>query len=83
MRRRPVDERWDAKAAEEVKFCPWDHDKDARDEVEPAVCIGVKMNDGEVDVYLCGPPPMVEAVQQLLMVQHRVPFGQLHFDRFV
>lgn len=33
--------------------------------------------------YFAGPPPMVEAVQQLLMVQQRVPFGQIHFDRFV
>ena len=37
----------------------------------------------QYDHYFAGPPPMVEAVQQLLMVQHRVPFGQLHFDRFV
>jgi toluene monooxygenase electron transfer component len=37
----------------------------------------------QYDHYFAGPPPMVEAVQQLLMVQHRVPFGQVHFDRFV
>lgn len=35
------------------------------------------------DHYFAGPPPMVEAVQELLMVRHRVPFGQIHFDRFV
>ena len=34
------------------------------------------------DFYFAGPPPMVEALQDLLMVRHRVPFGQIHFDRF-
>ena len=35
------------------------------------------------DFYFAGPPPMIEAVQQLLMLEHKVPFGQIHFDRFV
>ncbi len=35
------------------------------------------------DFYFAGPAPMVEAVQNLLMVRHRVPFEQIHFDRFV
>jgi toluene monooxygenase electron transfer component len=35
------------------------------------------------DHYFAGPPPMVEAVQDLLMVRQRVPFGQIHFDRFL
>lgn len=35
------------------------------------------------DFYFAGPPRMVEAVQEMLMVRHRVPFGQVHFDRFV
>ena len=35
------------------------------------------------DFYFAGPPPMVEAVQNLLMARQRVPFGQIHFDRFV
>ncbi|MCK6424321.1 MAG: 2Fe-2S iron-sulfur cluster binding domain-containing protein [Burkholderiaceae bacterium] len=35
------------------------------------------------DHYFAGPPPMVEAVQDLLMLRQRVPFGQIHFDRFV
>ena len=34
------------------------------------------------EFYFAGPPPMVEAVQALLMLQHRVPPGQIHFDRF-
>jgi toluene monooxygenase electron transfer component len=35
------------------------------------------------DFYFAGPPPMVEAVQQMLMVGHQVPFDRIHFDRFV
>ena len=35
------------------------------------------------DFYFAGPPKMVEAVQEMLMIRHRVPFDQIHFDRFV
>ncbi len=35
------------------------------------------------DYYFAGPPPMVEALQDLLVIQARVPHGQIHFDRFV
>jgi toluene monooxygenase electron transfer component len=35
------------------------------------------------DFYFAGPPPMIAAVQELLMVRHRVPFAQIRFDRFV
>ncbi|MBV8273472.1 MAG: 2Fe-2S iron-sulfur cluster binding domain-containing protein [Cupriavidus sp.] len=35
------------------------------------------------DFYFAGPPPMIEAVQALLMHKHQVPFGQIRFDRFV
>jgi toluene monooxygenase electron transfer component len=34
------------------------------------------------DYYFCGPPPMTDAVQRMLMIDHKVPFDQLHFDRF-
>lgn len=37
----------------------------------------------QFDFYFAGPPPMIEAVQDLLMVRHRVPFEQIHFDRFL
>jgi toluene monooxygenase electron transfer component len=37
---------------------------------------------GNFDHYFAGPPPMVEAVQEMLMVRHGVPFDQIHFDRF-
>ena len=34
------------------------------------------------EFYFAGPPPMTQALQELLMVGHRVPFDQIHFDRF-
>ncbi len=36
----------------------------------------------EYEFYFAGPPPMTQAIQELLMVDHQVPFGQIHFDRF-
>ena len=41
--------------------------------------IGERWHDFEY--YFAGPPPMVEAVQRMLIDQ-RVPFPQVHFDRF-
>ncbi len=35
------------------------------------------------DFYFAGPPPMIDAMQDLLLVRHRVPFDQVRFDRFV
>lgn len=37
----------------------------------------------EREIYFAGPPAMADAVQTLLMVECRVPYGQVHFDRFV
>lgn len=37
---------------------------------------------GDFEFFFAGPPPMVEALQELLLVRDRVPFGQIHFDRF-
>ena len=34
------------------------------------------------EFYFAGPPPMTQALQELLMVGHQVPFQQIHFDRF-
>lgn len=36
----------------------------------------------EYEFYFAGPPPMTQALQELLMIGHKVPFGQIHFDRF-
>ena len=37
----------------------------------------------QYEFYFAGPPPMIEALQTLLMVQHQVPYSQIHFDRFL
>jgi toluene monooxygenase electron transfer component len=34
------------------------------------------------EIYFAGPPPMVEATMDMLMVRRRVPFEQIHYDRF-
>ena len=36
----------------------------------------------QYEFYFAGPPPMTQALQELLMTQHQVPFEQIHFDRF-
>lgn len=36
----------------------------------------------QFEFYFAGPPPMTNTLQQMLMVGYRVPFGQIHFDRF-
>ena len=42
-----------------------------------------RLEDGlaDVDAYLCGPPPMVDAAIELLE-RHNVPAGQIFFDKF-
>lgn len=35
------------------------------------------------EFYMCGPPPMIDAVRTLLIIDRRVPSSQLHFDRFL
>ena len=44
-----------------------------------AQTLGASLPDFEY--YFAGPPPMVQAVQTMLM-QHKVPSAQIHFDRF-
>lgn len=34
------------------------------------------------EVYFAGPPPMAQALLDLLMVESGVPYSQIHFDRF-
>ena len=36
----------------------------------------------DYEFYFAGPPAMAEAVQRMLMLDHKVPYDQLHFDRF-
>ena len=40
-----------------------------------------QLNAGDVDVYLCGPPPMVEAVAQYLR-DNDVRTASFHFEKF-
>lgn len=35
-----------------------------------------------IDFYMAGPPPMVDAVRRLLVLELHVPIEQLHYDRF-
>ena len=42
--------------------------------------LGERLADAEF--YLAGPPPMVDALQQLLQAGHRLPPERIHFDRF-
>jgi benzoate/toluate 1,2-dioxygenase reductase component len=39
------------------------------------------LNGGDVDVYLCGPPPMVDAVRAYLNEKHIVP-ASFHYEKF-
>ena len=32
--------------------------------------------------YLAGPPPMIETIVRMLMVEHQVPAPHIHYDRF-
>lgn len=41
----------------------------------------VHLNDGDVDMYLCGPPPMVEAVSQYIREQGITP-ANFYFEKF-
>lgn len=34
------------------------------------------------EFYMAGPPPMCEAVQKMLMMDYKIPFDRIHFDRF-
>jgi benzoate/toluate 1,2-dioxygenase reductase subunit len=39
------------------------------------------LNDGDVDVYLCGPPPMVDAVRSFLTAQSSTP-ANFYYEKF-
>jgi toluene monooxygenase electron transfer component len=36
----------------------------------------------ECEFYFAGPPPMIEALQDLLIMRWTVPVGRIHYDRF-
>lgn len=39
------------------------------------------LNGGDVDVYLCGPPPMVDAVREHFKQQGVTP-ASFHYEKF-
>jgi benzoate/toluate 1,2-dioxygenase reductase subunit len=40
------------------------------------------INDGDVDIYLCGPPPMVEAVNRYLQ-ENRINPASFYYEKFL
>lgn len=42
--------------------------------------LGSQLRDFEI--YLSGPPVMVDVLQKMLLIDYRVPSAQIHFDRF-
>ena len=37
---------------------------------------------GNCEYYLAGPPPMLQAAVQMLVLHHKVTLDRVHFDRF-
>jgi toluene monooxygenase electron transfer component len=50
--------------------------------VHEAACAQLADHLGELEWYCAGPPPMTQALQRALVLEHRVPVDQIHFDRF-
>jgi toluene monooxygenase electron transfer component len=50
--------------------------------VHEAVRRGLDGQMANFEFYFAGPPPMTQALQEMLMVAQHVPFAQIHFDRF-
>jgi toluene monooxygenase electron transfer component len=51
--------------------------------VHEALAEALPLPPADYEYYFAGPPPMIEAVQRLLMIERQVPYQQIHFDRFV
>lgn len=65
---------WDYIASEEGTSAP--HTGYVTQIIEPS-----HLNDGDVDIYLCGPPPMVNAVAKWLETEGIEP-ANFYFERF-
>ena len=50
--------------------------------VHEVACTTLADRLGDVEWYCAGPPPMTQALQQALVLDHAVPVDQIHFDRF-
>ncbi|MEJ5896589.1 benzoate 1,2-dioxygenase electron transfer component BenC [Aquabacterium sp. G14] len=55
---------------------PYPHKGYVTQHIEPQ-----HLNDGEVDIYLCGPPPMVEAVSQFIRERGIQP-ANFYYEKF-
>lgn len=55
---------------------PYPHKGYVTQHIEPQ-----HLNDGEVDIYLCGPPPMVEAVSQFIRERGLNP-SNFYYEKF-
>lgn len=55
---------------------PYPHKGYVTQHIEPK-----HLNDGEVDIYLCGPPPMVEAVSQFIRERGIQP-ANFYYEKF-
>jgi len=63
-------------------YCVADHDSAAEKKGYVTACIEEgHLNDGDVDVYLCGPPAMVDAVRKYWDQQGIVP-ANFYYERF-
>ena len=51
--------------------------------VHDAVASLISQNPHDHEYYFAGPPAMIGALQEMLMVKLQVPYEQIHFDRFV
>ena len=58
---------------------PWDG---AVGFVHEVACSTLADRLADVEWYCAGPPPMTQALQTALILEHGVPVGQIHFDRF-
>ncbi len=54
----------------------WPHKGYVTHHIEPG-----QLNDGDVDIYLCGPPPMVEAVNAFMQEKGIQP-ASFHYEKF-
>ncbi|NLH83731.1 MAG: 2Fe-2S iron-sulfur cluster binding domain-containing protein [Phyllobacteriaceae bacterium] len=54
----------------------------ARGFVHAALEAGLADRAATCEVYFAGPPPMIEALQELLIMRWTVPVERIHYDRF-
>lgn len=50
--------------------------------VHEALAAQIGVGGDRREYYVCGPPPMVDAVLRVLVLDKKVPVEQIHYDRF-